>query len=446
MKNGTDRIPAKRFAALLLCAALLSAPSSPVSAYGEGPDADDWFERDPTPAEPAEAFSDAYVPDEEFETEEDPVPLSSPILLELPEEPEESDRVPVEERNPDPIRRRTAGIMTDGEPEAEEEEDEAGSQLPTLFRNDEAWYKDSMEPLLVRSGEPYVPADFFGMFASVSYSLPKEDNLLLSNSVTGGYVSILTDDGSSAVNGEIGDTVGVFRDGNVWYVEAGPVSEALGLGMETISEKNGVPTLRITDGNERLTAARLIALFNPETQTGQRPETEPEPEPAKRLFIFCTSPEESTEYSIEAELERFDMDCTVFLWHDATLTQMLAGQSYGAYGVATTDEENTAGALTEADRRIRELTMRRTRWTLTTQDPEEDRLLRDAGFCPITPDFTVNNLTALDSMMADLEATLDEKNEVSVFLTDRWKGTVAVSLLRALLDNHPDWAETNLGG
>ena len=457
MKNGIHRTLAGRGLAFLLSAALLSAPVSHAAAAGGGTEEfdqdvtatgsdreeNDWFESSPPvrEAEPPDWFGADQEPLTEPDPEPEPVPAAEPVTTVPPDEPE---------RNAETPRRRTVEVPADeargDHPDEPEEPAEPENTMPTLIRNDEAWYKDAVEPLLLRDGEPYVPVDFFGMFEKIAYSVPKDGNLLLSNSVTGAYVSILTDDGSSAVNGEIGDTVGVFQDGTVWYAEARPVCAALGLGMETIDERNGVPSLRITDGNERLTTPLLIASLAPETPAGQRPQTVPQIEPAKRLFIFCTSPEENTEYSIEAELERFGMNCTVFLWHDATLPEMLAGQSYGAYGVATTDEENTAGGLAEANRRIREMTGRRTRWTITTQDPVTDGALREAGFCPITPDFTVTSLTALDTMMADLEGTLDVQNEVSVFLTDCWKGTVAVSLLRALLDNHPDWAETNLGG
>ena len=329
------------------------------------------------------------------------------------------------------------------EPGNEEVSDTAVPEdMPSLFRNDLPWYKDTLEPLIMRNGVPYVPADFLGMFPGVSFTMPADNNLLLASADGTSYVSILLDDGTSVVNGEIGDTVGLFRDGTVLYVEAEPVCLALGLGEEL----SDGPTLRITDGNERLTMEQLIGSYLPREDAAVKTRFDEEPEPARRLFIFCTSPEDAGEYSIERELERYGMNCTVFLWHDASPEEILAGQSYGAYGVATTDEEDTAGALAEADERIREMTRRRTRWTLTTEDPETDGKLRAAGFCPLTPDFTVTSLTALDTMMAELEGRLNERNEVYVFLTDCWKGTVAVSLLRALLDNHSDWADSNLGG
>ena len=321
----------------------------------------------------------------------------------------------------------------------------AAENMPSLFRNDEVWYKDSIEPLRVRGDALYVPRDFFGMFPEISVSYPKDNNLLLWHLRTGNYVSLLLGDGSSAINGLIGDSVRTFRDENTWYVEAVPVCEALGLSWETFEDADGVLTLRVTDGNERLSMKQLSGIYGEEDDGTVSAYVDDGPAPAKVIYIWCTSPEDNTQYSIEAELERFGMACTVFLWEDADLPRILAGQSYGDYGVATADEVDTAGALRDAGERIYDLTGRRSRWTITTGDADTDAEMRKAGFCPLTPDFTVTSATELDTMMMSFEAMLSEKDRVSVFLTDSWKGTVAVSLIRALLDNHPDWQEVNLG-
>ena len=325
----------------------------------------------------------------------------------------------------------------------------AGSSLaadmPTLFRNDEAWYKDSVEPLKQRGEAFYVPSDFFGMFPDIVATYPAEGNLLLENLRTGAYVSILLEDGSSAVNGVIGNTVGQFRDENIYYLEAEPVCEALGLYAETLEGESGRMTMRITDGNERLSLRQLAGAYEDEDDGTVSANTDTGPEPAKVIYVWCTSPEDNTSFSIEAELERFGMACTVFLWEDASFEQVLRGQSYGDFGVATVNGDHTAAALTDARERFCRDMGRRTRWTITTGSAELDEELRQAGFCPLTPDFTVTSATELDSMMTEFENMLEERDRVSVFLTDCWKGTVAVSLLKALLDNHPDWQEANLG-
>ena len=60
----------------------------------------------------------------------------------------------------------------------------ADSALPSLFWNDEGWYKDGIAPLIVRDGRHYVPADLFAMLESISVTAPRQDNLLLSNTAT----------------------------------------------------------------------------------------------------------------------------------------------------------------------------------------------------------------------------------------------------------------------
>ena len=145
----------------------------------------------------------------------------------------------------------------------------SASVLPSLFHNDEVWYKDSYSPLIVREGRIYVPAEFFGMFQGIRVTTHAGDNLLIENVATGGYVSILYGDGTSAVNGEIGTDVGVFRDESVYYVEAEPVAGALGLGTETRAGENGAMTLRVTDGSERLSMNQIAASYEPKDESGE---------------------------------------------------------------------------------------------------------------------------------------------------------------------------------
>ena len=328
----------------------------------------------------------------------------------------------------------------------------AAAPLPSLFYNDEAWYKDSFSPLLVREGKTYVPAELFGMFQSIRVTVPAGENLLIENTATGGYVSILFRDGTSAVNGEIGTDVGVFRDGSVYYVEAEPVCRAVGLTTEVYGGEDGAMSLRVTDGSERLTMDQLAAAYEP----GALPPEEGAFWPdvpieettvgAKKLYIWCTSPEEGTNFSVEREIERLGMNATVFLWDDAGPEEILAGQSFGAYGVATTDEGDTAGTLSAANQAFSRYTGRKTRWTITTGDGETDETLRAAGFCPLHPDFTVTDAVDPAAVIQQIEPLFSSRDSVTVFLTDCRNGETTVSLLRALLDYYPDWKDANLGG
>ena len=61
----------------------------------------------------------------------------------------------------------------------------AAAALPSLFTGDEAWYRDPLEPLVIRDGAYYVPADLFGALDGVTCTMPAEGNLLFENTETG---------------------------------------------------------------------------------------------------------------------------------------------------------------------------------------------------------------------------------------------------------------------
>ena len=107
-----------------------------------------------------------------------------------------------------------------------------GGKVPTLFYNDDAWYKDSSSPLVERGGEYFVPAEIFKMFDSISVTTPTSDNLLIHNTETGEYISMLFSSQSAAVNGEIIRGVGLFRDSGAYYVNAETVGNAVGIKRE----------------------------------------------------------------------------------------------------------------------------------------------------------------------------------------------------------------------
>ena len=88
----------------------------------------------------------------------------------------------------------------------------AETDIPSLFCNNEAWYKDGVAPLVMRDGIAYVPAELFELFDSVSVSSPNDNNLLIHNLLDGRYISILFTERRAAVNGTIYENINTFRD------------------------------------------------------------------------------------------------------------------------------------------------------------------------------------------------------------------------------------------
>ena len=323
----------------------------------------------------------------------------------------------------------------------------ADGTLPSLFAGDEGWYRDAVAPLIQRDGVAYVPAELFNSLDSVVFTEPVPGNLLFVNSADGSYISILFRDGSAAVNGEIVEGIGVFRNEISYYVEAEPVCGALGVVMEEWSGEDGAVTLRLASGETRFSMAELARLYT-EGETSPRRndpfDYRPEGDDKKHLYLLCTSPEDGAPYVASERLTSAGLDHTVFLWEDAEVEVILAGQAFGDYGVATEDADDTAGALVTAEKRIGRLTHRRTRLTIATGDPEVDEAIRQAGFCPITPDFTVTSSADLDAMAAALTARMATEDSITIFLTDCWKSDQMIGTLSWLLSVSDAWSAANL--
>ncbi len=326
----------------------------------------------------------------------------------------------------------------------------AAAALPSLFTGDEAWFRDPIEPLVIRDGKYYVPADLFNALDGVTFTVPAEGNLLFENTATGAYVSILfSKNGSAAVNGEIVEGIGIFRDEVTYYVEAEPVCAALGIRTESMTGDDGTVTLRLLAGDSRFTLEGLAEIYAADTGwqgegEGYVPSPDPR-DPRRRLYLLCTSPEEGAPYVALDRLNERGLACTVFLWDDAEPAVILAGAVRGEYGVATDDSGDLAGSLTAADERFSVYTHRRTRLTVATGDEETNDALRSAGFCPITPDLTVTSFTDADAAMNEIAGWMASRDSAVIFFTDCWMSDQIIPRLADLLAADEGWTASNLG-
>ena len=119
-------------------------------------------------------------------------------------------------------------------------------RLSSLFWNDEAWYRDTMSPLLVREGEYFIPTGLLEMFDYITVGTPKDGNLLIYNSENENYISVLTEDGTAAVDGEI-VSCAVFREAGTYYIGADLACSALGVRYDTYTNVDGTAVLRVYD-------------------------------------------------------------------------------------------------------------------------------------------------------------------------------------------------------
>lgn len=313
----------------------------------------------------------------------------------------------------------------------------AETVIPTLFHNDEAWYKDSIAPLVVRNGKYFIPADLCAMFETVSVTTPRADNLLITNTETGSYISILFHDQSAAVNGKILDSVGVFRDAGMYYVEAAPVCEAIGLTMEAVSHKGGTLSLRVTDGGEDFPMDFLVQMYQPE-ENAIPEDVEETPEDqrfVRRIYILCTTPDR-TEPAFPARkyLDQYGLEYTLFFQEDTAVETALTAYAAGEYGIVSRnmDEENPAEACDALNRKFRSMTMLHSHLTLSTGKEAVDSALREAGYLPISPDFTVNGNSDVEQILEDMLTYLITHKSCTIKLEDCWNSAQMIRLISEL--------------
>lgn len=332
----------------------------------------------------------------------------------------------------------------------------AESDLPSLIHNEEAWYKDAVAPLVFRDEKYYLPAELLSMFDGVTVTVPREDNLLIQNTATGWYLSVLFREQSAAENGRIVENVGVFRDSGMYYVEADLACSAVGLDAEYYSGENGKVTLRVSDENRLLSLDELMKTYLPEEEPADALPEEPEEAElseqkitVKPIYVLCTTPEtpvtvvseegESVSYSALDTMAEAGLDCTRFLGEDASLESLLRAAASGAVGWKVPLKEDgtpDTEALRRMNDRLAGLVRLRTHLVLSTGSGEADEALEKLGYRVVKPDFVLDGGTEPAELFAQIREHLDVEDSCTVLVGDNWRCAEMTALLTNL---NPDW-------
>lgn len=318
--------------------------------------------------------------------------------------------------------------------------------LPTLFHNDEAWYKDGAAPLVVRDGVYFVPAELFGLFEGIRVTTPSEGNLLIFRADDERYISIRTGEGRAAVNGTVIGDVQVFRDGTVIYVDAALVAETVGLKTETILQENGRISMRVTDGTELLTTEQLEASYYPEEPADEFAGLEEKEKlDLKRIFILCREPAADAEYRVPDLLQKYEMGYTLFLSADTSAESLLSALAGGEYGILTdASGEEAVTELNAINERFGRITHYRTHFTMTPGTSASDEKLIAAAYCPVSPDFVVDSSVDAGVVFADMLQYLEENNYCFLLLEDCWQTQQMLEKMLIQIDREK-YITSNLG-
>ena len=317
-------------------------------------------------------------------------------------------------------------------------------ELPTIIVNDEKWYKDTVSPLIVRDGKNYVPAEVFTMLDYISLTYPNDGNLFLMNTVTRNYISVLFMERAAAVNGEVIEDIDVFRDAGVFYLDADETARALGISYEYYDKGDGEVGVRFYDENMIFSLSELLRSYTESEQntTNNSPaqNTTDNTTTVKKIYLFCSTPDDSDAYfPARGNLDYYGLDYTYFVSENASDERIIELAADGGYCLAlpeyNAEESNTdtadiiAAYLDSLNARLKKLTGRVTRYTLTTGDDELDTLLLERGYYAIKPDYTVNGASYPDGMVEEIRTLLEERDFVTVFLEDCWNSERMAVLL-----------------
>ncbi|MBQ8641030.1 MAG: hypothetical protein IJ480_02335 [Clostridia bacterium] len=324
-----------------------------------------------------------------------------------------------------------------------------GYETPTLFHNDEAWYKDSVAPLLAKGGRYHIPVDLLAMFGDITVSFHQNDGNLLVTHTDGTYVSILYDDKTAVIGGEIHDNVGIFRENGYTYVDGEWIADIFSLTYVYTQDENGRTILRLTDSEASRSMTELLQMYREEDSPEGVPETEENtivPEvPAewdgiRRIYIVTGDNYENPEFApAETIIANSGLVCTMFLHEQSDPEKFWTYAGMGGAGIC-------AGSVEEADavnEMAESMFFRRLEYVLPADNETDREALRQAGYVVIEPDFIVDYSTDPDLVYEELMTYIQEHETAVVKVSGDGCSQRMVALLCNLTAD-PDWCRAEV--
>lgn len=311
---------------------------------------------------------------------------------------------------------------------------------PTLFHNDEAWYKDEIAPALLKDGILHVPSDFISMFDYITFTTESEgENLLFANVQTGDYISILYSARAACVNGRIIEGVSIFREHGYYYLDVEFLCDNLGLlveysGEESITDRS----VRVYDDERMMDFDTLLAMYDEEEPEAVPDEPVEEPEKPDegadysptRIYLICRDTAKSDIVLAWSLADRYGFDYSLFLTAES--------ENIGAFDLSR-EIGLSAASLEEADRlneRIADVFRQKSHLVLTTGDDAVDSQLSAAGYYILKPDFTVERTTDAYHMFGEIVKHAAAYEYVVVLLGDVWQSETLLRYLDGLDKNY----------
>lgn len=237
--------------------------------------------------------------------------------------------------------------------------------VPTLFHNDEKWYKDSTAHLEVIDGIPYIPVDIFSMFPHIELSMDsRKGEFMLYNRTTGRYISVLYEKRIATVDGTEEIYLNLYRlYGGYYYVPAEYFCQVMELSCTLRdSDAMGGKTMRIWDGTQSKTMEELLTLYVSSGSDSTSPSVTDPPLPPdtsgvdrteRTVYLTFNTVREDNLYLLIEMMREANVQATFFFTAQELtakpklVTQILTdGHSVGLTAASVTD---TADFLSQMD-------------------------------------------------------------------------------------------------
>jgi len=222
------------------------------------------------------------------------------------------------------------------------------------------------------------------------------------------------------------------------------ICEELGFFTRLYIRDDGSITMQICDENVISTSlTALIRSYMPgETEDGYGEEDlAPEPEHGKVseaavLYLFCRDTNTTDEFQAKKILDQEKLNYTLFLHSESQPGTLIRQNIVGMCGLTLPDlikDGDITGALDDINSRFTGITRGWVYLTVSTGDDNWDESLRNAGYCPVKPDFVVNGGSDPDALINSILGTADERGWCSIWLENCWN-TVEIARMIAGLD------------
>ncbi len=269
----------------------------------------------------------------------------------------------------------------------------ADDSLPTLYCNDEVWYKATIVPLRIYHSV-YVPISVFEQLEGVTVTIYERNNTAMISRSDTLYISFDFTRNSASVKENERFYLMTYTEGGERYVPLVTTCEYLDLQCEThTSVLDGSISARICDGKQTKTFAELLRRYNPAALDGKTepPETTAPSQPidpvSSALFLTVDGLGDGTRIPALLDLlEDFDVKAAFFVTpkeleekENLVLSLLAGGHTLGFL----VEKSGAADALAEANERLMERFKQTTRLYRLQGDEDAEGIhadLRKQGY------------------------------------------------------------------